>query len=222
MTVPPELHAEVHARVGIPLMQIYGSIEAGVLAVNTITEGSRLAALGLPVEGKTIRIIGEHGEDASSGEIGELVVRGTGKYEFGLMSGYCDDTLSPWQDGWLHTGDLVYQDNDNYLYLVGRTYETINVAGHKIYAPEVERVLRAHPDVADAAVIGVPDVKRGEIVVAYVVPQTQTSITIKEIREHCSRYLAPHKLPKRILIEATLPRTATGKVNKQVLREQAE
>ena len=222
MTVPVELHAQLQARAGIPLTQVYGSIEAGVLAINMLTEGAQLAALGLPVEGKTIRIIGDNGADAASGEIGELVVRATGKYQFGLMSGYVDDALSPWQDGWLHTGDLVYRDDDGYLYLVGRTYETINVAGHKIYAPEVERVLRSHPAVADAAVIGVPDVKRGEVVVAYIVLKPQKSLTLKEIREHCSRTLAPHKLPKRFLFQETLPRTATGKVNKQVLREMAE
>lgn len=221
MTVSPDLHAQVLERIGIPLMQVYGSVEAGLLTVNTTTEGPRLASLGLPVEGKTLRIIDQRGEAVPTGDIGELVVRAAGEFEFGLMRGYCDATATPWQDGWLHTGDLVYQDKAGYLYLVGRTYETINVAGHKIYAPEVEQVLRNHPAVAEAAVIGLPDSERDEIVVAYVVPQPQKSITIKELRGHCSRYLAPHKLPKRILVWETLPRTATGKVDKQALKDQS-
>ncbi|MCC6191140.1 MAG: long-chain fatty acid--CoA ligase, partial [Anaerolineales bacterium] len=124
---------------------------------------------------------------------------------------------SPWVNGWLHTGDLVYRDDAGYLFLVGRTYETINVAGHKVYAPEVERALASHPAVAEAAVVGQPDALRGEMLVAHVVLKAGRQASIAELRAHCETRLAAHKLPRRMRFVGDLPRTATGKVNKQAL-----
>lgn len=219
MTTPPELHVELYRRAGVRLIQIYGSNEAGMLTINTLTSGPQLGSLGKPVEGKAIRVIDENGEDAAVGGVGELIARPTGKYELGFMRGYCDDTPTQWKDGWLHTGDLVYQDSDGYLFLLGRTYDTINVAGHKIFAPEIERILASHPAVAEVAVVGQPDDMRGEIVIAYLVPKAGNAVTISELREFCGKHLATHKIPRRILVQETLPRTATGKVNKQALKE---
>jgi acyl-coenzyme A synthetase/AMP-(fatty) acid ligase len=219
MTTPPELHAELYRRAGVRLIQVYGSNEAGMLTINTNTSGPKLASLGLPVEGKAVRVIDENGEDAPVGDVGELIARPTGEHELGFMRGYCDDTPTLWKDGWLHTGDLVYQDSDDYIYLLGRTFDTINVAGHKIYSPEVERVLASHPAVAEVAVVGQPDEMRGEIVVAYLVPKPGNAVTISEIREFCGKHLASHKIPRRVLVQDSLPRTATGKVNKQALKE---
>ena len=220
MATPAEVHAQVQAKLGLPLVQIYGSMEAGVLAVNRTTEGPRLTALGLPVEGKALLVLDEDGRPAAPGVIGELLAQPTDAYERGFLRGYCGETASPWVNGWLHTGDLAYRDEAGYLFLVGRTYETINVAGHKVYAPEVERALAGHPAVAEAAVIGQPDPMRGEVVVAHVTLRPGRQVSIAELRQHCEALLAVHKLPRRIVFVESLPRTATGKVNKQALREQ--
>jgi acyl-coenzyme A synthetase/AMP-(fatty) acid ligase len=219
MSTPAEVHAQVWDKLGLPLVQVYGTMEAGVIAVNTATEGPRLTALGLPVEGKDMRVLDEDGRPAPEGVIGELLARPADAYERGFLRGYCGEAESPWIDGWLHTGDLVYRDEAGYLFLVGRTYETINVAGHKVYAPEVERALASHPAVAEAAVVGQPDALRGEMVVAHVALRPGQQATIAELRQHCEARLAAHKLPRRIRFADDLPRTATGKVNKQLLRE---
>jgi long-chain acyl-CoA synthetase len=219
MATPAEVHAQVYEKLGLPLLQIYGSMEAGVLTVNRATDGPHLTALGLPVEGKELQVLDEDGRTAGVGAIGELVARPTDSYERGFLRGYCGEAESPWINGWLHTGDLVYRDEAGYLFLVGRTYETINVAGHKVYAPEVERVLASHAAVAEAAVVGQPDELRGEIVVAHIILRPGREASIAELRQHCEAQLANHKLPRRILFAESLPRTATGKVNKQSLRE---
>jgi long-chain acyl-CoA synthetase len=221
MSTPAEVHAQVQDKLGLPLIQVYGTMEAGVLCVNRATEGPQLTALGQPVEGKELQVLDEDGQPAAAGIIGELIARPADSYERGFLRGYCGEAESPWIDGWLHTGDLVYRDEAGYLFLVGRTYETINVAGHKVYAPEVERALAGHAAVAEAAVIGQPDELRGELVVAHVVLRPGGQASIADLRQHCEAHLAAHKLPRRILFADSLPRTATGKVNKQLLREQA-
>jgi acyl-CoA synthetase (AMP-forming)/AMP-acid ligase II len=223
MSTPEDVHRLVRERFGLPITQMYGSIEGGLLAVNEATSGPQLAALGRPVAGKALRLVGEDGAPVDTGAIGELLARATGPHELGFMRGYCGQVRSPWDDeGWLHTGDLAYQDDEGYLYLVGRVYETINVAGHKVYAPEVERALARHPAVAEAAVVGMPDERRGEIVVAHVVLRAGAQLSGAQLHEYCGRQLAAHKIPKHILFRDELPRTATGKVDKQSLIRPAE
>jgi acyl-CoA synthetase (AMP-forming)/AMP-acid ligase II len=222
MSTPEEVHQQVRTRFGLPITQMYGSIEAGLLTVNEATAGPQLAALGRPVEGKALRILDEDGEPVELGAIGELSARPTGPYELGFMRGYCGEAKPSWTEGWLNTGDLAYQDVEGYLYLVGRIYETINVAGHKVYAPEVERALARHPAVAEAAVVGAPDELRGEIVVAHVVRRPGQELTGAELHQYCGAQLARHKIPKRFVFRDQLPRTATGKVDKQSLSEQPE
>jgi long-chain acyl-CoA synthetase len=217
MSTPAEVHQLVRDRFGLSLTQMYGSIEAGLLAVNEATAGPALAALGLPVTSKTLRIAGDDGATVAAGTIGELVAQPTGPNELGFMRGYCDPAEAAWVDGWLHTGDLAYQDPDGYLYLVGRIYETINVAGRKVYAPEVERVLVRHPSVAEAAVVGLPDDRRGEIVVAHVVVRPGEQLSSADLYAYCGAQLAAYKIPKHIHFRDQLPRTPTGKVDKQTL-----
>jgi acyl-CoA synthetase (AMP-forming)/AMP-acid ligase II len=220
MGTPAEIQHLARQRLGFPLVQMYGSIEAGILAVNEASNGRQPGALGRPVEGKEIRIIDEQGDAVPVGGVGEMVARPTGDYELGFAKGYCGTSQTPWVDGWLHTGDLAYQDEDGYLYFVGRTIDTINMAGHKVYAAEVERALLGHPDVAEAAVIGQPDDRHGEIVVAFAVLTSQQQTTVSDLRAHCSAHLALHKVPKRLILLDDLPRTATGKVSKQLLSKQ--
>jgi fatty-acyl-CoA synthase len=140
-----------------------------------------------------------------------------------LFSGYRRDPRSTADaftvDGWLRTGDLGSLDEDGRLTVYGRADDAIRTGGETVWPEEVERALREHPKVADAAVRGVPDARWGEQVAAWVVPRTvDDPPTLEELREHCATTLARFKLPKELSLVAELPKTATGKVRRAELR----
>ena len=125
---------------------------------------------------------------------------------------------APGRDGWLHTGDLGRMDEDGYLYIVGRKKDVIIRGGNNIHATDVEAALHDHPDVVDAAVVGMPHEVLGEDVAAFVVLAEGSSATPEELRSHAAERLADYKVPRRIEIVDELPRNATGKVLKAELR----
>jgi acyl-CoA synthetase (AMP-forming)/AMP-acid ligase II len=130
-----------------------------------------------------------------------------------------DATASTWRDGWLHTGDLGRLDEDGYLYIVGRKKDVIIRGGNNIHAVDVESVLHDHPDVREAAVVGIPHPVLGEDVAAAVVLVSGSSTSPEELREHCAERLADYKVPRRITVVEELPRNATGKVVKAEVRK---
>jgi long-chain acyl-CoA synthetase len=122
---------------------------------------------------------------------------------------------------WLYTGDVARMDEDGYTYIVQRKKDLIIVDGFNVYPSEVESVLYAHPDVREAAVIGVPHAYHGEVVKACVVLKGDATTTLQDLREHCSRSLARYKQPCELDIRESLPKSAVGKVLYRVLREEA-
>jgi acyl-CoA synthetase (AMP-forming)/AMP-acid ligase II len=141
------------------------------------------------------------------------------------MSGYWNkpaETAEAFRGGWFHSGDLVRQDPEGYYYVVDRKKDMVISGGENIYCAEVENVLAAHPQVADVALIGVADERWGETPLAVVVPADPADPpTLAALEEHCLAHLARYKRPRRLAVVDTLPRNATGKVQKTVLREQA-
>jgi acyl-CoA synthetase (AMP-forming)/AMP-acid ligase II len=121
--------------------------------------------------------------------------------------------------GWFHTGDLGYLDNDGYLFLIGRIKELINRGGEKISPMEVDAVLLLHPAVAEAVAFAVPDEKYGEEINAAVVTKEGATVTESEIRAFCKKNLASFKIPKRVFITESIPKTATGKVQRRLVAE---
>jgi long-chain acyl-CoA synthetase len=140
-----------------------------------------------------------------------------------VMKGYWNDpeeTAQQLKDGWLHTGDIAYQDEDGYIFIVDRAKDLIIAGGYNIYPQEVDQLLLQHPQVADAMTIGIPDEYRGETVKSFV--QLIESATGKEneLIAYCRDHLAAYKVPRSIEVRASLPRSATGKAMKRILRDE--
>lgn len=164
----------------------------------------------------TLKIVDETGRELPAGTEGEVLIQGPN-----LMQGYLDDaelTAATLADGWLHTGDLGYLDDEGFLYLRGRKSEIIKCAGERISPLEIEKVLVAHPAVLEAAVIGHPDPLLGEAVHAYIVPSGER-FARAEVSRFCAQHLSAHKLPRRYVLLTELPKTPTGKIKRNVLRQ---
>ena len=177
----------------------------------------RLTSIGKPLDDIEVRIVDEAGLPVAAGETGEIVARGSR-----MMAGYWQEeaaTRDAIRAGWIYTGDLGYQDGDGYIYLSGRAKDFIKRGGEMVSPEEVERVLRSHPRVADAAVIGVPDPEWGEEVRAVVVLRPE-GVSEDELLQFCQQRLAGYKRPRSVVFIDELPRNVMGKVLKRELREQ--
>ena len=167
--------------------------------------------------GVELRIVDTNRLDVPPGATGEVVVRSPW-----MFTGYRDRpdaTATAIIDGWYHTGDAGTRDEDGNLFLVDRLKDMIVSGGENIYSAEVERALSGHPSVVSVAVVGVPDEKWGERVVAFVVPHPGRPVDVSELMTHCRGMIAGYKVPKEIHLTDALPITATGKVQKAVLRQ---
>jgi o-succinylbenzoate---CoA ligase len=207
------------ARLGVPVAQTYGLTEAGSQLATLPPEDAlrKLGSAGKPLLPNDLRIERD-GAVAAAGEVGEIVVRGPS-----LTPGYLnrpDATAHIWRGGWFHTGDLGRLDADGYLYVLDRRDDLIVSGGENVYPAEVEAVLLAHPAIADAAVIGVPDAEWGQTPVAIVQARDGTLPADPEIFAYCAARLARYKVPKRLLWRETLPRNAAGKLLRRVLRDE--
>jgi O-succinylbenzoic acid--CoA ligase len=226
----PQSTLERCARLGIPVAQTYGLTET-TSQVATLAPADALRKLGTtgrPIYPNEIRVVADDG-DAAPGEAGEILVRGPV-----VMSGYAgqsDATAWTIVDGWLHTGDIGSIDEDGYLRILDRRNDLIVTGGENVYPAEVEAALLAHPSVAEAAVIGVPDVTWGQRVIAIVRLVTAAAedaaedaagdavVTEEELRVHCRSRLAGYKTPREVsIVTEPLPRTASGKLRRNELR----
>jgi long-chain acyl-CoA synthetase len=165
-----------------------------------------------------VRVTGDAGETLPPGQPGELWVKGAS-----VIKGYInrpDATADSITDGWLHTGDVAYLDEDGFIFLVDRKKDMVLRGGENIYCAEVEAALHQHPDVAECSVFGVPDDRLGEEVGVAVMPRPGASLTAADLRDHCLPLIARHKVPRYIWLRDTpLPRNASGKFLKRELRE---
>lgn len=212
--VPLDLIAAFHAR-DIPIGQVYGATETGPVSIYL----RRADALAVPGSaGKAglhvaVRLVGDDGTDVPRGEVGEIWLRAAN-----LMQGYWRDPDNPaFADGWFRSGDLARQDADGFYWVVGRLRDMIISGGENIYPAEIENLLLAHPDIAEAAVIGQPDARWGEVAVAIVVPKTGSGIDAAGVLALLEGKIARFKLPRRVLLRDSLPKTALGKVQKPQL-----
>jgi len=177
------------------------------------------SSIGRPMSDIEMKVIDETGNDVPPGEVGEIVARGPR-----VMSGYWKDAEKTAKtidkDGWLHTSDMGYVDEEGYFYLAGRGDDMIIRGGENISPEEVENVLYAHPAVEEAAVIGVPSEEWGQEPKAIVALKEGNTATADELMEFCRERLASFKRPRSVVFIDELPRTSTGKILKRILREQ--
>ncbi|QEE28890.1 long-chain fatty acid--CoA ligase [Terriglobus albidus] len=230
--IAPSLVREVREKLpNAKLLQVYGLSEAGFLTGLKDEEHTeaRLRSCGRTCPGVDLRVITANGQQASAGELGELVARGPG-----IMMGYwrdveeqlpghdteVDETAAVLREGAFHTGDIGYQDPEGYFFIVDRAKEMIVSGGENVYSGEVEAAIYELPQVKEAAVFGIPDPKWGEIVAAAIVLRQGASLSAAEVIEYCRGRIAAYKLPRHIdFVLDELPKSGSGKILKRTLRE---
>jgi acyl-CoA synthetase (AMP-forming)/AMP-acid ligase II len=218
--LPPDLALHLETVLGVPVLTALAQTECGAIAATTPRDAlaDRLGCVGRPLPGTEVKIADlRTGDIAGCGATGEICVRG-----YQVMRGYLDDPAATAAaidaDGWLRTGDLGALDERGYLRVAGRLRDLIVRGGEHVYPREIEKVLLEHPDVAEAAVVGVQDKFWGETVAAVVRLGSSLERAAATLSEYCGARLAPHKVPVRWLLTRQFPRTADGKIRKHVLR----
>jgi crotonobetaine/carnitine-CoA ligase len=218
--VTPAQLDEWQRRFRVPLLQIYGMTEQlGWPLANPLHGGRDNMSVGRPTLPFHCRVVDGEGRDVADGEVGELLVQGAPGTS--LMKGYFKDpaaTAAAIQDGWLRTGDNVRSLEDGLFEFVDRSKDMIKRAGENVAAGEVEAVLKEHPGIFDAAVIGVPDPIRDEMIKAYVVPREGHDLSALEVIAWCAARLARFRVPELVELRDELPRTSVGKIQKHILR----
>ncbi len=218
-SLPAEIFRRFKEIFGFEIMEGYGLSETSpVVTTNPLHGTKKTASIGIEFPGVKVKIVNPEDVEVPSGEVGEIVVQGPN-----VMQGYFnrpEETAHAMRNGWFHTGDLAYMDEEGYVFIVDRIKDLIIRGGMNIYPREVEEMLYTHPAVLESAVIGVPDAVMGEEVKAYVVLIEGMTTTEQEIREFCQGKLARYKVPKYIELVASLPKTTTGKILKRELRKQ--
>ncbi len=218
--IPPEQLRECENRFHIRMIEAYGATEnTGGITANRL-ENRKDGSIGLPLPGIDVKIVDENGKEQPRGAIGEIIVKGDT-----VMQGYFNKpeaTAETIKDGWLYTGDMGYQDQDGFFFIVDRKKEMIIRGGVNVYPKEIESVIAVHPKVAMAAVIPEPHDKYGQVARACIVSKRGSKLTEEEIREYCTEHMAAYKVPEFFQFLEFIPVGATGKIDKKALTRQLE
>ena len=206
--------------VGATIIEVYGMTECATLChANPWRGKTKVGSVGVPIPDTDCRIVDvETGtREMDRGEPGEILIKGPQ-----VMQGYYkqpQETADALKDGWFYTGDIGYEDEEGYLYIVDRKKDLIIAGGYNIYPRDIDEVLYEHPKIREACSLGIPDAYRGETVKAFVVVREGDSLTEEEIVAYCREKLAPYKVPKLIEFRDELPKSAVGKILRRELRE---
>ncbi len=219
-SLPIEIIKRWKKRTGLDINEAYGLTESTPFATYNHEIKHKVGSVGTPIENVEIRVADENDNPLKAGKIGEILIKGPN-----IMLEYYgkpEATKTALRNGWLHTGDVGKIDDEGYLYLVDRTKDIINSGGEKIAPREVEETLYQNDCIKECAVVGMPDKIYQESVLAYIVLKEGMSVSETEIIEFCRDRIAHFKAPKMIKFVESLPKNATGKILKRVLREQAK
>ncbi len=216
--VTPQQFEEWHERFRAPLMQIWGMTETMSLPLMQPLDLPRKPlSMGMPVLGYECKVVDESGKEAPPRTVGELVVSGVPGVS--LMKGYFKNeqaTAATLRDGWLHSGDNAWMDEEGYFFFVDRKKDMIKRAGENVSASEVEETLKQHPAVFDAAVVGIPDPMRDQAIKAYILLKEGAAATTDELTTWCAAHLSAFKVPEVFEFRDAFPRTSVGKIQKHL------
>jgi len=214
----PKAMLKEYYRKGITISQIFGQTEASTITFLSPDDAVlKIGSVGLPVFYGEVRIVDKTGKEVSPGEVGEIIIKGPT-----LMSGYWKQpelTAETIRDGWLYTGDLARTDEEGYVYIIDREKDMYISGGENVYPAEIEKVLHTHPKIFDAGIVGVPDEKWGEVGKAFIVLKPGEAMSNGEAFEFLKGKVAKYKIPKYVELIDELPKTASGKIQKFLLKE---
>ncbi len=222
--LPPEVQEKFEKITGGKIMEAYGLTETSPVVTLDPLDNPRLNSIGVPVPNTDVKIVdvdtGE--EELSVGEVGEIIIKGPqvmkGYYNMPTETANVIRIGPDGQPGWFYSGDIGYMDEDGYFHIVDRKKDLIIAGGYNIFPADVEAILYEHPKVKEAAVIGVPDERRGETVKAFIVLKDGESATEEEIISFCRENMAPYKAPRVIEFRDDLPKSVVGKILRRELR----
>lgn len=216
--MPVEKMRQLHSWIPqVEIRTVFGMTETaspGTLFPEDTPTSSRPSSAGRPVPGLELKILDETGKEVETGKVGSVYIRGANVAEYYYKTGTAFFT----EDGWLDTGDMGYADEEAYVYFVDRKKDMVNRGGEKIWCTDVEDELTALPGVRDAAVVGIPDKKYGEVAAAVVVAERGEKLTEQQLRDQLFKRMARFKVPERILFVEEIPKTPGLKTDKKYIR----
>jgi acyl-coenzyme A synthetase/AMP-(fatty) acid ligase len=214
-----ELHACLpHTEIYIMYGQTEASARLSYLAPTDLPR--KIGSIGRGIPGVVLKVLKGDDIEVQPGEVGEIVAEGEN-----IMQGYWNNSVATekvLKGGRLYTGDLATVDEEGFLYIVGRQSDIIKSGSYRVHPGEIEEVLNAHPCVVESGVVGIADAILGEVVVASVVLRPDYALTQPELLQFSKAFLPSYKMPKRVVFVEQLPKTASGKIKRGVLREQWE
>jgi long-chain acyl-CoA synthetase len=216
-SIPGEVMRAWEQATGTKILEGYGLSETSPTATfNQLETGQKVGSIGKPVWGVEVKIFDENDKEVAQGERGEIVIKG-----HNIMKGYWNKpeaTAEAIKNGWFHSGDIGYVDDEGFLFIVDRKKEMIIRGGFNVYPREIEEVIYMHPKVAEAAVIGVPDEKFGEEIHAVVAPKPGETIDGDELIAFVKERVAAYKYPRTVDVVKELPKGPTGKIMKREIK----
>lgn len=219
----PEVMRQFESLTGLSLMEGFGQTETTLSIANLVGTTHRFGAMGKPVPLYDVHILDPEGNEVPAGTTGEICIRTSEKVPCGLFKGYYENqekTDEVWHDGWYHTGDMAWEDEDGYYWYVSRVDDVIKSSGYRIGPFEIESVIMELPYVLECGVSAVPDDVRGQVVKASIVLVKGTEPTEelkKEIQNYVKEHTAPYKYPRIVVFKESLPKTISGKIQRNLL-----
>jgi long-chain acyl-CoA synthetase len=216
--MPESLILQVQGKLGWRYAEAWGLTEVSCVGATSPFRETRIGSCGRGMADAEMKVIDENGRTLPSGEQGELCVRGTC-----VTQGYLNKPEATGQvfdpEGWFHSGDIAYMDEEGYAYIVDRKKDLINVGGEKVFPSEVEDMMLVHPLIKDVVIIGIADDLKGEAPKAFIQIKEGETITAEEIRAFCKAKMAPFKIPVAVEFVDEIPRSAAGKALRRLLRD---